>query len=468
MSTIAEEPMVPPRKLFPHQSDFVDTVLNPASKRIICLGANVGLGKSLTLATLASRFLQAHPAARVLILCPAGALCDHMREIIHEQGTRAVHVNRYKFREFLDNTTESQIWPCGFALLMSYEFARQPDVRDSLVNTQWDLLITDEAHLFTGARGDLFRRLESVADKVVLATASKIQVKLLSKLDVFHVEWKREQLVGHNGKLLDDGMRPLVHEVSFSLDREEKKLSAIVAELSQDLKAGTSSQRFISKILLQSFYSSPAALEGFLRRALERATLRDDFFTLMEDTDEYSVEASSSELPDQIVDEKVRATMGQALLELEDLQRDSKLDAFSQLLDRIKKTSQQDSRVCVITEYVDTLYYLAADLEERGLEHLALHGGVRDEEREKSFRRFVDTGGIIVATMAFMTEGLGLPEVTDLIFYDLPTNNLLMQKLLGRFDRFGRSKQLHVYLLTDTDNRERCHFESLGLPERTR
>ncbi len=468
MSTIDEEPMVPPRKLFRHQSDFVDTVLNPASKRIICLGANVGLGKTLTLAALASRFLQSHPATRVLILCPAGALCDHMREIIHEQGSKAVHVSRYKFREFLDNTTESQIWPCGFALLMSYEFARQSDVRDSLVNTQWDLLITDEAHLLTGARGDLFRRLELVADKVVLATASKFPVDLLSKRDVFHVEWKREQLVGHNGKLLDDGMRPLIHEVYFSLDREEKKLSASVTELCQAFKAGTSSQRFFLKILLQSFYSSPVALEGFLRRALERVTLRDNFFTPMEDTDEYSIEASSSELRDQIVDEKVRATMGQAILELEDLQRDSKLVAFSQLLDKIIGSSQQDSRVCVITEYVDTLYYLAADLEERGLEHLTLHGGVRDEEREKSFRRFVDTGGILVATMALMTEGLGLPEVTDLIFYDLPANDLLMQRLLGRFDRFGRSKQLHVYVLKNPENREQCNFESLRLPERTR
>ncbi len=460
--------MVPPRKLFPHQSDFVDTVMNTASKRIICLSTNVGLGKTFTLAALASRFLQAHPVTRVLILCPAGALCNHMRGIIHEQGSTAVHVNRYKFRELLDNTTEFQIWPCGLVLLMSYAFARQPDVRDSLLNTQWDLLITDEAHYLTGAQGDLFRRLESVADKIVLATAGKIQGDLLAERDVFHVEWKREQLVGHNGKLLDDGMRPLVHEVSFSLDREEKKLSASVAELFQKLEAGTLSQRFVSKILLQSFYSSPVALEGFLRRALERATLRDDFFTLMEDTDEYSVEASSSELRYQIVDEKIRTTMGQALSGLEDLQRDSKLDAFSQLVNKITGSSQRGSRICVITAYVDTLYYLAADLEERGLEHLTLHGEVRDEEREKSFRRFVDTGGILVATMALMTEGLGLPEVTDLIFYDLPTNDLLMQRLLGRFDRFGRSKQLHVYMLTNTENRERCNFESLCLPERNR
>ena len=468
MSTIADDPMVPLRTLFPHQSDFVDSVLDPAGKRIICLGANVGMGKTFTLAALASRFLQAHPAARVLILCPAVALCNHMREIINEQGSRAIHINRYKFREFLDNTTESQIWPCGLVLLMTYAFARQPDVGDSLVTTQWDLLITDEAHYLTGARGDFFRRLESVADKVVLAAANKIQVDLLSKRDVFYVEWKREQLVGHNGELLDDGMRPLVHEVSFSLDREENKLSANVAELCQDLETGTSSQRLVSKILLQSFYSSPVALEGFLRRALERATLRDDFFALMEDTDEYSVEVSSSELHDQIVDEKVRVTMGQALLALENLQRDSKFDAFSQLLDRITESNRGDSRVCVITEYVNTLYYLAADLEERGFEHLTVHGGVRGEEREKSFHRFVDQGGILVATMGLMTEGLGLPEVTDLIFYDLPTNDLLMQRILGRFDRFGRSRQLHVYVLTNTENRERCNFESLRLPERTR
>ena len=45
----------------------------------------------------------------------------------------------------------------------------------------------------------------------------------------------------------------------------------------------------------------------------------------------------------------------------------------------------------------------------------------------------------------------GSTDVTDLVLYDLPTNRLTLQGVLGRFDRFGRTTQLNTHALTPSD-----------------
>jgi len=58
-------------KLLPHQAAFVDTVLSSASRRVVMLRGDVGLGKTTAIASAAARWLQERAGARVLVLCPA-------------------------------------------------------------------------------------------------------------------------------------------------------------------------------------------------------------------------------------------------------------------------------------------------------------------------------------------------------------------------------------------------------------
>jgi superfamily II DNA/RNA helicase len=62
-----------------------------------------------------------------------------------------------------------------------------------------------------------------------------------------------------------------------------------------------------------------------------------------------------------------------------------------------------------------------------------------------------------------MSEGLDLPEVTDLVLYDLPRNRSALQQVLGRFGRFGRRGRLTIHALAPEDGPDGTDFEPLRL-----
>jgi hypothetical protein len=445
-------------KLLPHQAAFIDTVLSPDTQRTVLLRGDLGTGKTTAMATLVGRLLQERPAARALILCPA-ALQFGWLDVLHNQGAPALLVNRYEFREMLDSAPGGEVWPRGRALLLSDDFAKQPDIRDSLATVRWDLVIVDEAHRFTGLRAKLLQRLAAAADKVVLATVPSIaSIDALPRAEVTVIAWLRHQLVDHAGKLLDDVPRPIFHLLSFIPSEAERDLSGTIRALSQVLEASTGQHAFVGSNLLRALHSSPAALETALRRLL--TTEGDaDLQALMDNADEIEEEA-----PARVglsLGGVGRASATRALDQLDAIRVDSKLAGLSALLGDLASKDSPPGRVCVLTDFVSTLHYLAAEFDGRHLAYSALHGGMLPSARDNSLKTFASKGGILVATRATMTEGLSLPDVTDLVLYDLPTSSITLQTALGRFDRFGRTSRLRIHALVPADDVDRTLSEQL-------
>src|SRR5664280_890268 len=90
-------------RLLPHQIAFVETFFNPASKRVILLRGEAGLGKSGALVALASKFLRERPTARALFVVPGAALRAHFVDKLRDAGVPTLSVDRYQFREMLDS-----------------------------------------------------------------------------------------------------------------------------------------------------------------------------------------------------------------------------------------------------------------------------------------------------------------------------------------------------------------------------
>src|SRR5207302_5883068 len=108
--------------------------------------------------------------------------------------------------------------------------------------------------------------------------------------------------------------------------------------------------------------------------------------------------------------------------DIEALASDSKLNALGALLSQISQAEIPSRRICVLTEFVATLYYVYADIESRGVACQLVHGEMSAEERIRSLQFFSEAGGVLLATTAVMTAGVSLREVTDLVVYDLPRN----------------------------------------------
>jgi superfamily II DNA or RNA helicase len=196
-----------------HQVAFIDAVFNPASKRVVVLRGDVGLGKSFALVVLASRMLRERTTARVLFLVP-GVLRAQFVEMLREAGTPTLPVDRYQFREMLDSTTGGEHWPAGVAVVMSREFARQEDIRAALTTVRRDLLIVNEAHQFRGTlAGQLVHQIGEESDRVVLSTLPNLELPEAFREDnATVVQWRRDRVVAYDGTLLDAKPRPILRD----------------------------------------------------------------------------------------------------------------------------------------------------------------------------------------------------------------------------------------------------------------
>ena len=137
------------------------------------------------------------------------------------------------------------------------------------------------------------------------------------------------------------------------------------------------------------------------------------------------------------------ARLATALQKIETITANSKLVAFGQLLDQLNEGAPSYRRICVLTDYLATLYYLAAEIESRGMTYQLVHSAMSAEDRHGSLARFVNESRIPTTTRAVVFASAHLAEVTDLVLYDLPGNKIALQELLSQFDRFGQKEATH-------------------------
>lgn len=149
-----------------------------------------------------------------------------------------------------------------------------------------------------------------------------------------------------------------------------------------------------------------------------------------------------------------------ALNELHDWARsrvgpaDSKAERLVAELDRICRQDGRwnDERVVVFTEYRDTQTWLAGLLNARGLggDRLGLlYGGMETKTREylkAAFQAHPDRHPvrILLATDA-ASEGIDLQaHCCRVIHYDIPFNPNRLEQRIGRIDRYGQTRPVHV------------------------
>ncbi len=464
MTPADREPKVSQIQLLPHQTALLDTFFSPSSKRIIVLRGAVGLGKSVALVALAGRLLKERPSARALFLVP-GALRSHFADKLSYDGTPTLSVDRYQFREMLDSTTHGELWPTGVVAVVGLELARQEDIRGALADARWDLLIVDEADQFKGTlAGEVLRRVIESSERVVLAARPDVQLPDgIADRTTTLLQWRRDQVVGHDGRRLDAMPRPRLYEIPFSFSLAELKVRESVNELVRVFEAGSSQQGLIAKSLRRCLESSPVALESALRRLMGRLRTQEGIEPLPDDTSEEDVlEKQFGGTLDRIAAERAAGIESRALQEIETTGVDSKLAAFGKLLGHLNEVTAPARRICVLTDYRATLYYLAAEIEAHRLAHELLHGDMNADDRRRSLALFSSAEGILVATRA-VTEGINLRDVTDLVLYDLPNSEPALRGVLSQFDRFLRVSQLKVHVFVPSNSADVMTSEPVQL-----
>ncbi len=115
-------------------------------------------------------------------------------------------------------------------------------------------------------------------------------------------------------------------------------------------------------------------------------------------------------------------------------------------------------KIIIFTEHKDTLNYLVNHIRSlvgRDDTVVAIHGGVRREERRKTQQLFTQDKDVrvLVATDA-AGEGLNLQRAHLMVNYDLPWNPNRIEQRFGRIHRIGQDEVCHLWNLVAANTRE--------------
>ena len=136
----------------------------------------------------------------------------------------------------------------------------------------------------------------------------------------------------------------------------------MVADLYQVSELNLGPQSWIKTSLLRHVESSPPAIESFLRKLSERS--------LAERKLDQSDETSDDEIVDEqeisgVFPDETLETVEKLLEYIDQVSIDSKLEALGKFLNHRLTKTKASARVAIVTDYLATLFYLAAEIESR-------------------------------------------------------------------------------------------------------
>lgn len=254
-------------------------------------------------------------------------------------------------------------------------------------------------------------------------------------------------------------------EVAYT--EEEREGHRLLQRYTGHRTGSTKRNALVTLLLKKRLFSSPAAfqatVEQHARTVSGAAAGDDDPVDVDYDWDDEPDDAAGSESEEALFLGAATALSTAADDALSELRRwvaarigpaDTKAERLVAELDIVCRPEGRwtDERVIVFTEYRATQVWLASLLNARGLggDHLGLlHGGMERAARERLKAEFQATPDrapvrVLLATDA-ASEGIDLQNhCCRIIHYDIPFNPNRLEQRIGRVDRFGQRRDVHV------------------------
>lgn len=419
----------------PHQEAAAVKVLADMYGRAI-LADEVGLGKTIEAGLIAKELLTRGMAHRILVVCPA-SLRDQWKEEMKE-----------KFDEDFEIA-----WSAGTAfnhdrLIVSADLAiRNPNMR-RLQNSEWDLVIVDEAHRFgtAGARSrpQLVRGLET--RYLLFLTATPVQNSLLELYRLVDLlrpgtfssqrDFKARYLDPNDERRPRDPvqLRRLVSEVMVRTTREQAGLDN-VTRYPRDIPVHLGrTERQAYDLVVRVLRSVMTDRSDNLKRRILAQRLTASPRALL---------TSAKRMSENHPNPEVRGVLG----ELAELALDFPVTNRQKKLIELCREWIEDrsgkGKVLVFTQHTDTLSDLVRVLEADGISTVSFHGGLSAQRRRRAIEEFRSSVPVMVSTDSG-AEGLNLQFANCVINYDLPWNPMKIEQRIGRVHRVTQTRDVFV------------------------
>ncbi|MBN1642748.1 MAG: DEAD/DEAH box helicase, partial [Anaerolineae bacterium] len=527
-------------RVIPKDYQLVPVVMALEMPRVRMLIADdVGLGKTIEAGLIATELLARQLVSRMLVIVPA-SLREQWREALDYFFHIPARIISTRHRREMERELPAGAnpWEAYPFLITSVDYAKQPAIKNQILEQRWDLVIIDEAHqvakphqsgpdqsvsmdrwelaeaLAGASNGQRASRRRNAARHLLLLTATPHNgytdtfASLLRMLDVGAVEgpphapWiMREAAARHvcqrrrvdveawfeaevaRGRSVRNPFpkreqrEVIVPPTAYEMDAI-RAVEAYGQQVLDQAAAGSAHVRTLAHWTVLHFHkralSSPEALRCSLRnrRKRLRQVLQDALpdmaltaFTTDAAVPEEAARANvfDEDTGERLSDEEVGARterlvygspmqIRRELALLDDVlkraervtpSRDNKLQ---RLLDVVLKEQMRfDPKVVIFTRYVDTMTYLAEQIDRSpqyaDVEVLTIQGSLNERQRRETFMAFERAKKAVLVATDAISEGINLQHAAaQIIHYELPWNPNRLEQRNGRVDRFGQRK----------------------------
>ncbi|MBN1306183.1 MAG: DUF3883 domain-containing protein [Anaerolineales bacterium] len=495
----------------PHQIEAVyHYVLNSPRIRFL-IADDPGAGKTVMAGLILKELQYRRLVKRILIIAPGHLKYQWQREMKEKFQTTFAIVDRGR----MESAWGENVWDEKDHLITSIDFIKQDDVRFTLRNSRWDLIIVDEAHKMSAyaypskerVKIDKTKRyqvgeiISKQADHLLFLTATphrgdeenfRLFLDLLRPGFFAQTELLRESVEAKENPVfirrLKEDMRKFdnspifpprhVKTVSFRLTPQEKELYNNVTDYVRDYFDKAKENRSISfalMILQRRLTSSTNAIYESLKRRKEKL---EDLLELpgkiSEDEDYLKARNLSAEELDDL-EENERQIIEEKLLHLtiadniDDVKAEiTELEILVTQANQVREQGIEsklvglrdnvlnnlgDRKLLIFTEFKDTLDYLTEKLQDWDYSVINIHGSMNMDARIQAEHDFRDNAQIMVATEA-AGEGINLQFCSWMVNYDIPWNPNRLEQRMGRIHRYGQDFEVFIYNLVTADTRE--------------
>lgn len=457
--------------LMPYQLEPAQLALNKPRQRIL-IADTVGLGKTLEAGILMSELIARGKGKRILVVTVKSMMTQFQKEMWNRFTIPLVRLDSKKIHDIRSKL------PSNYNPFFYYDrtivsidtLKRDVEYRTHLEGVYWDIIVIDEAQNVAergehqAQRSRLAKLLADKSDTMIMLSATphdgraKSFASLMNMLDPTAIanpeDYTKEDI---KGLCIRRFKKDVKDQVSGSflerhIEVQRCKASAreeyafdIFAEMQLEMDWGKTkgTGQLFKTSLEKSLFSSPAACIKSIDSRLRK--LRKKY--------------ADQEMGD--IRKLVELKNALEKIEPKDFSR------YRQLLQLLGSTEygwtrQEDDRVVIFTERIETMKYLAEHLRmDLGLKTDAVQeisGAMSDAEQQtivENFGREESPIRVLVASDV-ASEGLNLHYLSHrMIHFDIPWSLMVFQQRNGRIDRYGQKKRPDIrYMVTDSFNKK--------------
>lgn len=404
----------------------------------------VGLGKTIEAGLIMMEYLLRGLVRRVLVITPPSLVEQWREEMQAKFNLDFVTYDSSAFK------ARANPWDKFPRIIASLDTAKRENHRRNILQTEYDLVIVDEAHHLKNSRTQGYRLVSRLKKKyILLLTATPVENDLSELFNLITLllpgqletasSFKRRYVTrGDPLKVKNAGdLKRLVREVMVRNRRSET--GAIISRRRAEIVEVT-----LSSAEMAFYNRLTTFVRGHYTPGTGRPTGGVNRFVLkmLQREAGSSLEALIPTLermsanPDHPA--PLRRVLGALAEQARGITDRSKAEALVRLLEQIP------DKVVIFTGFRETQRFLAALLWERGFAVAELHGEMRRQEKEEQVRLFADSARVLVSTETG-SEGRNLQFCRNLVNYDLPWNPMRIEQRIGRIHRLGQTRNVYIY-----------------------